>query len=190
MRTVVLATGNPGKLSEHKTLLNGYGIRVLPQADFGVHPPEETGTTFLENALLKAQHAACATGWPVIAEDSGLEVDALQGAPGIHSARYAGSGASDADNLEKLLQAMRSVPREHRTARFRCVMVYLGTPTDASPVICEGTWEGHILDTPRGCNGFGYDPVFLVGGNTCSSAELPVAEKTDSATAAKRCASS
>jgi XTP/dITP diphosphohydrolase len=177
MIKMVLATDNAGKLSELQAMLSGGGIQVLPQAALGVSKVVENGASFVENAVLKARNAARQTGLPAIADDSGLEVDALSGAPGIHSARYAGANASDAENLEKLLEELRSVPANRRTARFRCVMVYVRQADDPTPVICEGTWEGCILEAPRGHNGFGYDPVFLARGLNRSSAELPAAEK-------------
>ncbi|MGB9429703.1 MAG: XTP/dITP diphosphatase [Gammaproteobacteria bacterium] len=177
MKKVVLATGNIGKLRELQAMLAGSDIEVVSQTTLGVREAAETGLSFVENALLKARNAARQTGLAAIADDSGLEVDALQGAPGIYSARYAGTHASDADNLTKLLQALRSVPAEQRTARFRCVMVFVRRADDSAPIVCEATWEGHILESPRGNNGFGYDPVFLVPEKNCSSAELPPEEK-------------
>ncbi|HVC37299.1 MAG TPA: XTP/dITP diphosphatase [Gammaproteobacteria bacterium] len=177
MIKVVLATGNAGKLRELQALLAGNGIEVLSQSALGIHKVEENGASFLENALLKARNAARQTGLPAIADDSGLEVDALGGAPGVYSARYAGAGASDADNLEKLLTELRSISADKRTARFRCIMAYVRQANDPTPVICEGIWEGHILETPRGSNGFGYDPVFLVPEKNRSCAELPSVEK-------------
>ena len=169
---VVLASSNPGKLREINQLLHGLGLTVLPQSDFDVPDADETGLSFVENAILKARHAAQLTGMPAIADDSGLEVDALNGAPGIYSARYAGAGASDADNLQKLLAELKDVPEEQRTARFQCLMVYMAHAADPTPLICQGTWEGRILFAPQGENGFGYDPVFWVPGEQCASAEL------------------
>ncbi|HEV2213108.1 MAG TPA: RdgB/HAM1 family non-canonical purine NTP pyrophosphatase [Gammaproteobacteria bacterium] len=176
-RKIVLATGNAGKAKELQAMLAGSGIEIVPQTDLGVQEAEETGLTFVENALLKARNAAEQTGLPAIADDSGLEVDALAGAPGIHSARYAGAKASDADNLDKLLEALRDITGENRRARFRCVLVHLRHPRDPAPLVCEGVWEGRILEAPRGTHGFGYDPVFLVPERNCSAAELPPAEK-------------
>ena len=176
-QTVVLASSNAGKAREIGELLAGTAYAVLPQAQFSVPEVEETGLTFVENAILKARNAARHTGRPAIADDSGLEVYALGGAPGVHSARYAGPGAGDAENVEKLLGALRDVPDADRGARFQCVMVYLRHGDDATPVIAQGTWEGVIARTPRGSNGFGYDPVFLVPSRGCTSAELPPAEK-------------
>lgn len=177
MRKIVLATGNPGKLREIQAMLAGSGIQVLSQTVLQVREVEESGTSFVENALFKARNAARQTGLPAIADDSGLEVDALHGAPGIYSARYAGAHASDADNLGKLLKEMHSVPAEKRTARFRCIMTLVHQTDEATPLIYEGVWEGRILEAPRGSNGFGYDPVFLVPEKNCSSAELSFAEK-------------
>jgi len=174
---VVLATNNAGKVRELNTMLAGSGLEIVPQSALKVTEIEETGLSFMENALLKARNAAAQTGLPAIADDSGLEVDALDGAPGIHSARYAGVGAGDAANLQKLLQALQGVPPERRGARFRCVIVYLRSARDPSPLVCEGVWQGRILEAPRGSNGFGYDPVFLVPERGCSSAELPPEEK-------------
>jgi XTP/dITP diphosphohydrolase len=172
MTDIVLASSNPGKVREINQLLSGLDLRVRPQTDFGVVDVEETGLTFVENAILKARNAAGHTGLPAIADDSGLEVDALNGAPGIYSARYAGSAASDADNLQKLLAELREVPEAQRTARFQCLMVYMRHQADPTPLICQGTWEGRILFEPRGEHGFGYDPVFYVPTHDCASAEL------------------
>ena len=175
--TIVLATNNPGKVKELAALLTPLGLRVLPQCEFKVPEVEETGLTFVENAILKARNACRHTGLPAIADDSGLEVDALRGAPGIYSSRYAGPGADDRANLEKLLADLAGVPEEARTARFQCLMVYLRHDADPTPLISQGTWEGRILTAPRGSGGFGYDPVFLVPDQGCSSAELPPAVK-------------
>jgi XTP/dITP diphosphohydrolase len=174
---IVLASNNAGKVREINQLLEGTGIRVVPQGDFGVPEAEETGLTFVENAILKARNAAQHSGLPAIADDSGIEVDALHGAPGIHSARYAGPGSSDEDNVGKLLHALESVPEAERGARFQCVLVYLRHASDPTPLICQGTWEGRILEAPRGENGFGYDPVFYVPTHGCSAAELHPAIK-------------
>ncbi|HVA55254.1 MAG TPA: RdgB/HAM1 family non-canonical purine NTP pyrophosphatase [Gammaproteobacteria bacterium] len=174
---VVLATGNAGKLHELRTMLADYGIEILPQGALDVREIEENGANFLDNALLKARNASHQTGLPTIADDSGLEVDALGGAPGVYSARYAGAEASDVDNLTKLLKDLRQVSADKRTARFRCIMAYVHHVDDPMPVICEGVWEGYILEKPRGRNGFGYDPVFLVPGEDKSSAELTPEEK-------------
>jgi len=170
--TIVLASSNSGKVREINQLLDGTGICVIPQSDFNVTDVEETGLTFVENAILKARNAARHTGLPAVADDSGIEVDALHGAPGIFSARFAGVGASDRANLEKLLADLHSVPDARRTARFQCLMVYMRHAEDPTPMIFQGTWEGRILLEPRGENGFGYDPVFFVPAENCSSAEL------------------
>ena len=172
MKKIVLATGNTGKVREINQLLAGLDLHVEPQSRFGVIEAEETGLTFVENAILKARNAAQHTGLPAIADDSGLEVDALDGAPGIYSSRYAGPAAKDGDNLQKLLTDLSDVPEQQRSARFQCVMVYLRHAADPTPLIRLGTWEGRILFSPRGENGFGYDPVFYVPTHDCSSAEL------------------
>ena len=174
---IVLATGNAGKVRELGAMLADLGVRVLPQSDFGVPEAEETGLSFVENAILKARNAAAHTGLPAIADDSGLEVDALNGAPGIYSARYAGADGNDAANNAKLLAALAELPPEARGARFRSVVVFMRHAEDPSPLIAEGAWEGHILDAPRGSGGFGYDPLFLVAGRDVSAAELPGEEK-------------
>ena len=170
---IVLASNNPGKVREFAQLLAGLQRAVRPQSEFGVPEVEETGLTFVENALLKARNAAHHAGLPALADDSGLEVDALNGAPGIYSARYAGSGASDRANLEKLLANIQHLPEAERGARFQCVLVYLRHALDPTPLICQGTWEGRILRAPQGTQGFGYDPIFYVLSHGCSSAELP-----------------
>lgn len=174
---VVLATANPGKLAEFRQLLAPAGIELLPQSQFGIEAAEESGRRFEDNALLKARHAARLTGLPALADDSGLEVDALGGAPGVHSARYAGAGASDAANVAKLLAALACVPPERRGARFRCVIAYVRDADDASPLLAAGSWEGRILEVPRGTGGFGYDPVFLDEVSGRSAAELEAADK-------------
>jgi len=172
MKEIILASSNQGKVREINQLLTGLDLHVQPQTEYGVPDIEETGLTFVENAILKARNAAQHTGLPAIADDSGIEVDALQGEPGIYSARYAGAGASDQANLEKLLTELGDLPEEKRTARFQCLMVYMRHANDPTPLICQGTWEGRILFEPRGENGFGYDPVFYVSTHDCSSAEL------------------
>jgi XTP/dITP diphosphohydrolase len=167
---MVLASNNLGKIREIRALLPDYTI--IPQSEFVQTEAEETGLTFVENALLKARHAAQYCDFPVIADDSGLAVDALNGAPGIYSARYAGIGASDRDNNDKLLLELAGVPFEERTARFICVIVMLQHATDPMPLIAQGVWEGKVLFEPKGSNGFGYDPLFYVPEHDCSSAEL------------------
>ena len=177
MKKLVLASNNPGKTREFNQLLAGAGFEVVSQAAFNVPEAEETGLTFVENAIIKARHAAQLTGLPAIADDSGIEVDALLGAPGIYSARYAGKGAGDTANLQKLLSDLRASGTNIRTARFQCLLVYMRHATDPTPLICQGTWEGTIIDTPRGEHGFGYDPIFFVASENCTSAELPPERK-------------
>ncbi len=170
LQKVVLASGNPGKIREIQAILAEHPI--VPQSAFNVADVEETGATFVENAILKARNAALHCKLPAIADDSGLVVDALNGAPGVISARYAGVGASDRDNLNKLLQELEGVPEKLRTARFICVMVFMEHANDPCPVIAQGVWEGRILDHAVGENGFGYDPVFWVPERQCASAQL------------------
>jgi XTP/dITP diphosphohydrolase len=177
LKEIVLASSNPGKVREINQLLATLDLHVQPQSDFGVVDAEETGLTFVENAILKARNAAQHTGLPAIADDSGIEVDALNGAPGIYSARFAGEDASDLANLEKLLTEIDGVPEAQRSARFQCLMVFMRNANDPTPLICQGTWEGRILLAARGDNGFGYDPVFYVPTHGCSSAELPAEVK-------------
>lgn len=174
---VVLASNNPGKLREFADLLAGLHLDIIPQAQLGVDEAEETGLTFVENAILKARHAARVTGLPAIADDSGIEVDALNGAPGIYSARYAGPGANDQVNNGKLLQALNGVLEAQRSARYQCLIVYMRHALDPTPIICSGSWEGRILPAPRGSGGFGYDPIFFVPTHNCSASELDAAEK-------------
>ena len=178
MQKIVLATGNAGKLKELRELLADQSFEVVSQKDLGVSDADETGLSFVENAILKARHASRITGLPALADDSGLCVDVLGGAPGIYSARYAGVGATDADNNRKLLQVLEP----HRsasplTARFVCVLVLVRHADDPLPLICQGEWEGEILEAPRGEQGFGYDPLFFVPSDGMSSAELPRARK-------------
>lgn len=176
MTRVVLASGNAGKLRELAALLGDAGIELVPQGELGVPPVAETAPTFVENALAKARQAARHAGLAAIADDSGLEVDALDGAPGVRSARYAGKDAGDADNNRRLLDALAEVPAEARTARYRAVLVFLRHADDPAPIIAEGSWEGRIAGAPRGAGGFGYDPLFeLDDGRT--AAELDAAEK-------------
>ena len=175
--TLVLAPGHTGKVLEFNSLLAGLGLNIRPQSDFAVPEAEENGLSFIENALIKARNAARHTGLPAMADDSGIEVDALNGAPGIYSARYAGLNKSSADNNRKLLEALGDMPQEQRTARFQCVMAYLRHAEDPTPIIAQGTWEGVILDAPRGEHGFGYDPIFWVPNQQRSAAELPEAVK-------------
>ena len=174
---LVLASGNAGKLAELRQLLGDGRARLRPQSEFGVVDVEETGLTFVENALLKARHAARATGLPALGDDSGLCVDALGGAPGLYSARYGGGHGDAARNIARLLRELEGVPEAARPARFHCVLVLLRTAEDPQPIIAEGSWHGRILAAPRGAQGFGYDPVFLDPENACSAAELEPAIK-------------
>ena len=177
MQKVVLATGNAGKVRELASLLNDFGLDVVAQTELGVDSAEETGLTFIENAILKARHAAQVTGLPAIADDSGLAVDVLGGAPGIYSARYAGVDASDQQNLEKLLATLKDVPDEQRKARFHCVLVYMRHAEDPTPLVCHGSWEGQITHKAAGAGGFGYDPIFFVPTEGKTAAELTRDEK-------------
>lgn len=175
----VLATGNKGKVKEMSQLLNSFSVEVLPQSDFDVSEVPETGTTFVENAIIKARHAAKVTGLPAIADDSGLEVDFLSGQPGIYSSRFAGENASDRDNIDLLLSKLEGVGIEQRRARFQCVLVYMRHELDPTPIICQGTWEGIISESIQGENGFGYDPVFWVEEEQCTSAQLSKQRKNE-----------
>ena len=176
MTRVVLASGNAGKLREFAAMLAGAGIELVPQSEFKVPAAPETAVTFVENAIAKARHAARHSGLPAIADDSGLEVDALGGAPGVRSARFAGEHGDDAENNRKLLAELADVATAGRTARYRAVLVYLRGPDDPAPIIAEGTWEGRIGEVPQGTGGFGYDPLFVLGDGR-TAAELPTEEK-------------
>jgi XTP/dITP diphosphohydrolase len=177
MQKIVLASGNKGKLKEFQQLLAPFGFEVLPQSEFNVPEADETGLSFVENAIIKARNAAEHTGLPAIADDSGIEVDALNGQPGIYSARFAGDQCDDEDNNHKLLELLTDVPTVKRSARFQCLLVFMRDDKDPTPLICQGTWEGSILTGASGDNGFGYDSLFLVPGKNCSSAELIPEEK-------------
>jgi XTP/dITP diphosphohydrolase len=177
MSQIVLASGNQGKLREFTQLLAPLSIEILTQSELGVSEAAETGLSFIENAIIKARNACAQTGLPAIADDSGIEVDALHGAPGIYSARYAGEQASDSDNIEALLTALNGVPASERNARFQCVVVYMRHAKDPTPLICQGTWHGQILNEAAGDGGFGYDPVFFVPETDCSAAELSSQQK-------------
>lgn len=176
-RRVVLASANKGKLAEIQALLEGSGIELRSLSEFEMPDVEETGLTFVENAIIKARAACVASGLPAIADDSGLEVDALGGEPGVHSARFAGIHGDDQANNALLLERLAQVPDSGRRGRFRCVVVSLAHATDPAPLICEGIWEGRIADHPRGGGGFGYDPLFVPRGMSMTSAELSPAEK-------------
>ncbi|MFL6591914.1 MAG: RdgB/HAM1 family non-canonical purine NTP pyrophosphatase [Luteimonas sp.] len=169
---LVLASGNTGKLAELRDLLGDSGFTLRAQSEFGVADAEETGSTFIENALLKARHAARRTGLAALGDDSGLCVDALDGAPGLYSARYGGVHGDATRNIERLLREMQGVPEAGRGARFYCVLVLLRSADDPQPLVAEGEWHGRILEAPRGARGFGYDPVFFDPDNACSAAEL------------------
>ena len=177
MRRLVVATGNAGKLAEFRDLLADSGLDLASQRELGIEDPPETGTTFVENAIIKARHAAQASGLPALADDSGLIVDALDGAPGLISAHYGGVHGDAARNIARLLAELDGVPDERRTARFHCVIVLLRHAADPAPLIAEGSWEGRILQAPRGTRGFGYDPVFFSPEHACSAAELDPAVK-------------
>jgi len=174
---VVLASSNPGKLRELAALLAPLSLTLVPQGALGIAALPETGATLLANALLKARHAAQGAQLAALADDSGLEVDALGGRPGVRSARFAGEDASDGDNLRHLLEQLRDVPQPRRQARYRCVIVLVRSACDEQPLIARGSWEGHIASAPRGGGGFGYDPVFVPLGEGRSAAELDPAEK-------------
>jgi len=177
MKKIVLASGNAGKLREFQTLLGDCGFDVVPQSNFFSENVEETGLSFVENAILKARYACAKTGLPALADDSGIEVDALNGRPGIYSARYAGEAAQDADNNAKLLQELEGVHAEKRSARYHAVLAFMRHAEDPTPILCHGVWEGTILAQARGDGGFGYDPLFWVPSHQCASAELDKAEK-------------
>lgn len=169
---IILASNNQGKIKEINALLAKTPFKVIPQSTYAIWDIEETGLSFVENAIIKARHACMHSGIAAIADDSGLEVDYLQGEPGIYSARYAGEDKNDQANLEKLLHKLEGVPEAERTARFRCVVVYMRHAYDPAPLICQGAWEGRIAFEPKGENGFGYDPIFYVPDQQCHAAEL------------------
>lgn len=177
MKKLVIASGNKGKLSELSALLQPLAFEVHTQAEFNVPDVAETGTTFVENAIIKARHASECTGLPTVADDSGIEVDALDGAPGVYSARFSAPDATDKKNNALLIEKLRNVPPEQRTARYRAVIVYMRHAKDPSPIICEGSWEGQIVLEPQGSGGFGYDPYFYLADQGCTSAELPAEVK-------------
>lgn len=177
MQKVVLATGNAGKVRELADLLQDFGLDVVAQTELGVESAEETGLTFIENAILKARHAAQITGLPALADDSGLAVNVLGGAPGIYSARYAGEDATDQQNLEKLLATLKDVPDEQRKAQFHCVLVYMRHAEDPTPLVFHGSWAGFITQEAAGAGGFGYDPIFFVPSEGKTAAELTRDEK-------------
>jgi XTP/dITP diphosphohydrolase len=176
-RRVVIATGNPGKLREMRAILAGHGLEVVAQSEFGIQPPVEDGDSYVANALIKARNAASVTGLPAIADDSGLEVDALGGRPGIHAARYSGPEVDAEANNDKLLAELAELPQAMRGARYRCAMVFVRNAADPEPVIAEASWEGSIGCVRRGRGGFGYDPLFLVAGADVTVAEMPEEDK-------------
>lgn len=176
-KRIVLASNNQNKVREFNQILKDHAFEILPLSKFSGEEVAETGLSFVENAIIKARHATKVSGLPAFADDSGLEVDALKGAPGIYSARFAGPGATDKQNLTKLLLDMKDVPMLDRSARFQCVIVYMEHENDPVPLIFHGTWDGHILLNEQGSNGFGYDPVFGVAEKQCSAAELAASEK-------------
>ncbi len=173
----VLASSNSGKLRELAAILAPFGYDLIAQSSLGIDTPPETGTTFAENALLKARHAARLSGLAALADDSGIEVDALGGRPGVYSARYAGEGATDLANLQKMLDALRDVCADRRSARYRCVIAFARSAEDPAPLLAQGAWEGRVLTAPRGTGGFGYDPIFQPAGLEASAAELSAEEK-------------
>jgi XTP/dITP diphosphohydrolase len=177
IRRIVLASANPGKAREFAALIAAHGLTLVPQTALGIASIPETGATFEDNALLKARHAAQASGLAALADDSGLEVEALRGAPGVHSARYAGESATDQANNAKLLEALRDVPAGQRAARYRCVLALVRGPLDPAPLIAHGGWSGHIAFQPAGASGFGYDPLFVPDGCALSAAQLPAEQK-------------
>ncbi|WNO61389.1 RdgB/HAM1 family non-canonical purine NTP pyrophosphatase [Rheinheimera sp. MMS21-TC3] len=177
MRKIVLASSNKGKVAELSQMLAGRNIDIIAQSALGVTDAAETGLTFIENAIIKARHAALSTGLPAIADDSGLAVDALGGAPGIYSARYAGEGATDKLNIDKLLSSMQGIPVGKRSAQFHCVLVYMRHAEDPTPLICHGIWHGEIATSAIGEHGFGYDPVFWLNHENCSAAQLTPSQK-------------
>lgn len=177
MQKIVIATGNKGKLNEFRQMLAHLDLHIVPQSDFNIDSAEETGLSFVENAILKARHASRLTGLPAIADDSGLAVDALGGAPGIYSARYAGEHANDQTNNDKLLRDLNGIDESQRGAQFICALALVRHADDPVPLICQGSWRGRILLTPQGENGFGYDPLFWIETEQCSSAQLSKTRK-------------
>jgi len=174
---VTLASSNKGKLAEFQQLLSGLNFDVVPQSEFQVPDAIENGLSFVENAIIKARHASKLTGLPAIADDSGLEVDFLHGAPGIYSSRFSGENATDEKNNQRLLSLLQEAEENERTARFQCLLVYMRHPEDPTPIICQGTWEGLITLNPEGDNGFGYDPLFFIPEFNCTSAQLEKTQK-------------
>ena len=174
---IVLATNNQGKINEFRKILNNSNINLVLQSNYNVPPIEETGTTFVENAIIKARNASKYTGLPAIADDSGLSVDCLNGKPGVYSARYSGEHTTDQENINKLIEEIKQYPVEQRTARYWCIIVFMKYYNDPTPIICQNSWEGTITDNPRGTNGFGYDPCFYLPEFDKTVAELPIETK-------------
>ena len=177
MKKIVLASGNAGKVRELNLMLAGHNIEIVPQTEFKMTEAVEDGLSFVENAIIKARHAARHTGLPAIADDSGIEVDALNHAPGIYSARYAGEGANDQKNNDKMLRELAGVAEAQRTARYQCVLVFMRDAEDPVPIIAQGALEGRILESARGTGGFGYDPIFYLPDHGCAAAEISLDEK-------------
>ena len=177
MKKIVLASGNGGKVRELNHMLAGFDVEIVPQTQFKIAEAIEDGLSFVENAIIKARHAAKLTGLPAIADDSGIEVDALNHAPGLYSARYSGEGANDQKNNDKMLRELTGVPEAKRTARYQCVLVFMRDGNDPMPMIAQGSLEGRILESPRGMGGFGYDPIFWLPDHGCAAAEITLDEK-------------
>ena len=177
MKKIVLASGNAGKVRELNHMLAGFEVEIVPQTQFKIAEAIEDGLSFVENAIIKARHAAKLTGLPAIADDSGIEVDALNHAPGLYSARYSGEGANDQKNNDKMLRELTGVPEAKRTARYQCVLVFMRDGNDPMPMIAQGSLEGRILESPRGTGGFGYDPIFWLPDHGCAAAEITLDEK-------------
>ena len=177
MKKIVLASGNAGKVRELNHMLAGFDVEIVPQTQFKIAEAIEDGLSFVENAIIKARHAAKLTGLPAIADDSGIEVDALNHAPGLYSARYSGEGANDQKNNDKMLRELTGVPEAKRTARYQCVLVFMRDGNDPMPMIAQGSLEGRILESPRGMGGFGYDPIFWLPDHGCAAAEITLDEK-------------
>ena len=185
MREIVLATGNANKVKEIDAMLKTLGITVIPQSKYRVCDAEETGTTFVENAIIKARNASLQTGLPAIADDSGIEVDVLNGEPGVYSSRFSGPNSDDAKNLDKLINCIKPFEPESRTARYWCIMVYMRHAKDPTPIICQACWEGLLITEKRGMNGFGYDPVFFIPELQKTAAEISLEEKNSMSHRAK-----
>ncbi len=182
---IVLATGNLNKVKEINAIVESIPVVVLPQSQFQIKEAVETGTTFIENAIIKARNASEQTGLPAIADDSGIEVDALNGEPGVYSSRYSGPDSNDQKNLEKLIENIKNVPEERRSCRYWCVMVYLKHAKDPTPVVCQASWEGQLITTPMGSNGFGYDPIFWIPSQKATAAQITLEQKNSMSHRAK-----